>query len=215
MTLSTDPLVSAVADIVADPSYPCLGAHSVFNRDRATLRSFDELGTPAAADSLRPQLGQFAATTDVGAGFASFVAVFAGPVVHDEPHFEELLWRQLQELHDGDRTGWAPGVSQDPADPHFAFSVGGTSYFVVGLHPKASRLARRAPSPVLVFNLHQQFENLRRSQAYPRMRDTIRKRDIRLQGSVNPMAADHGGVSEARQYAGRQVNARWRAPFRP
>jgi len=66
-----------------------------------------------------------------------------------------------------------------------------------------------------VFNLHQQFENLRRSDAYPRMRDTIRKRDLRLQGSLNPMVADHGTTSEARQYAGRRVGERWRAPFVP
>ncbi len=215
MSLSPDPLVSELTDMVADPDYPCLGARSVFNRERATVRAFDELGTPAAAAALRRQLARFAERTDVGAGFASFLAVFRAPAIRDEAHFEELLWRQLQHLHDGDSVSWAPEVSHDPADPYFAFSVGGTAYFVVGLHPRASRLARRSASPVLVFNLHQQFESLRRSDAYPRMRDTIRKRDLRLQGSLNPMVADHGTTSEARQYAGRRVGERWRAPFVP
>lgn len=44
------------------------------------------------------------------------------------------------------------------------------------------------------------------------MRDTIRRRDVRLQGSVNPMVADHGEISEARQYPGRKVPASWSPP---
>ena len=41
------------------------------------------------------------------------------------------------------------------------FSLSGTAFFVVGLHPNASRPARQFSSPVLVFNLHAQFERLR------------------------------------------------------
>ncbi len=37
------------------------------------------------------------------------------------------------------------------------------AFFVVGLHPGASRLARRTPMPCLVFNLHEQFEQLKAS----------------------------------------------------
>ena len=61
-----------------------------------------------------------------------------------------------------------------PSDQHFAFSAGGTAYFIVGLHPAASRDARRTPTPTLVFNLHEQFEELRASGRFPRMRDKIR-----------------------------------------
>ncbi len=99
------------------------------------------------------------------------------------------LWRQLQFLHDIDPEPWNPQVSSDPADRDFAFSVGGTAYFVVGLHAQASRLARRAPFPTLVFNLHDQFSELRQAGGYERMRDTIRARDERLQGCVNPDAS--------------------------
>ncbi|HSN10910.1 MAG TPA: guanitoxin biosynthesis heme-dependent pre-guanitoxin N-hydroxylase GntA, partial [Propionibacteriaceae bacterium] len=88
----------------------------------------------------------------------------------------------------------------------------GVAFFVVGMHPRASRIARRTPWPVLVFNLHRQFEALRASERYERMRDTIRRRDVRLQGSVNPMVADHGSVSEARQYSGRAVRTGWEPP---
>jgi FPC/CPF motif-containing protein YcgG len=44
------------------------------------------------------------------------------------------------------------------------------------------------------------------------MRDTIRRRDAELQGSLNPMVADHGRSSEARQYSGRSVPDDWAAP---
>ena len=91
--------------------------------------------------------------------------------------------------------------------------AGGTAYFIVGLHPQASRDARRTPTPTLVFNLHEQFEELRASGRFPSMRDKIRERDLHLQGTVNPMVADHGQDSEARQYSGRQVGPGWTAPF--
>ena len=58
---------------------------------------------------------------------------------------------------------------------------------------------------MLVFNLHSQFEELKASGRYDHMRDLIRGRDVELQGSVNPMVADHGEQSEARQYSGRAV----------
>ena len=125
-----------------------------------------------------------------------------------------LLWGALQHLHDNDDAAWADGVAADPDNPHFAFSVAGTAYFVVGLHPTASRVARRAPLPTLVFNLHEQFERMREDGRFQRMRDTIRRRDTDLQGSLNPMVSDHGETSEARQYSGRAVPADWAAAAR-
>lgn len=64
-----------------------------------------------------------------------------------------------------------------------------------------------------MFNLHAQFEVLRTSGRFERMRDLIRQRDEQLQGSVNTMVADHGQHSEARQYSGRVVTDDWVAPF--
>ena len=71
------------------------------------------------------------------------------------------------------------------------------------------------PLPVLVFNLHEQFESLREEGGFERMRDTIRRRDEELQGSINPMVSDHGETSEARQYSGRRLGKAWEAPFEP
>lgn len=123
------------------------------------------------------------------------------------------MWKPLRLLHAADNAAWNEEVSDDPDDPHFAFSVARTAYFVVGLHPTASRDARRAASPTLVFNLHEQFEELRTSGRFTRMRDLIRDRDAQLQGNINPMVSDHGYGSEARKYSGRAVDDTWLAPF--
>jgi FPC/CPF motif-containing protein YcgG len=207
-----DAIREDLATMVLHPEYPCLGARSVFRRDRATVLVLEELGTLDSARRIVTALADFAATTDLREGFASLVTVFRGTDVQDEQHFERLLWRQLELVHEVDDAPWDPSVSADPDDPHFAFSVAGTAYFVVGLHPRASRIARRTPRPTLVFNLHEQFVELRTSERFARMRDTIRRRDTELQGSTNPMVADHGAASEARQYSGRLVPEDWHAP---
>jgi len=74
--------------------------------------------------------------------------------------------------------------------------------------------ARRFPRPVLVFNLHDQFERLRAEGRYERMREAILERDRKLAGDVNPMLVRFGEASEARQYSGRAVGEEWECPFR-
>lgn len=212
-TATETELVEAMFDMIGHPDYPCLGARSVFRRDRATIRVYAELAGDETAAALLHDLRTFAAQVDPDEGFASFIALFRGPDIADEKGFEQLLWAQLRALHAEDEEPWNPDVSADPGDEHFAFSAAGTAYFVVGLHPKASRDARRAAVPTLVFNLHEQFDELRASGRYHRMRDLIRDRDEQLQGSVNPMVSDHGQSSEARQYSGREVGPGWAAPF--
>jgi hypothetical protein len=133
-------------------------------------------------------------------------------VPRSEEEFEDAVWSTLRRLAAEDADPWAEKVSDDPGDPRFAFSFAGTPFFVVGMHPRASRRARRTPSPTLVFNAHPQFDALRATGTFERMRDTIRRRDLRWQGSVNPMMADHGEVSEARQYSGRAVPDGWLPP---
>jgi uncharacterized protein len=205
--------VEAVRKIVEAADFPCLGARSVFHRDGAVFGHFDELGTAAAAAVLVDQLRAFAALGVPRVGFSSFVALFRAPVIRHEAQFERLLWRQLQLLHEVDSSAWCSAVSNEPDSPEFAFSVAGTAYFIVGLHPQSSRLSRRAPFPVLAFNRHAHFEALRESGKYDRLRGVIVRRDVALQGCPNPMLADHGTSANAAQYSGRRVASNWKAPF--
>ena len=146
----------------------------------------------------------------------SFVAMFE-QVDATEAEFEWLLWRHIQLMHDADRRHfeWDPTVSADPAHNDFSLSIAGRAFFVVGMHPNASRLARRTPVPCMVFNFHDQFVSLKNSDKYATLEAVIRARDTALQGSVNPVLARFGNMSEARQYSGRAVEQDWVCPLKP
>lgn len=63
-------------------------------------------------------------------GLRSLAVVFEGPVGLTEAEFEAALWERLQSIAESDSRGgqpYAEGVSADPADPHFALSVGGSA----------------------------------------------------------------------------------------
>jgi FPC/CPF motif-containing protein YcgG len=150
-------------------------------------------------------------------GVASLACLFRPRPVMTEEEFEETLWARLQGLHDVDAehgVAWAPGVGREPDSADFSFSVGGVAYFVVGLHPGASRRARRFCRPALVFNAHEQFERLRRDGRYDRMQSTIRRREVATHGSINPMLTDFGRGREAAQYSGRYVSQSWPCPLK-
>ena len=201
---------------VADVNYPCVMARSVFNRDAFRMSTYGRLGEPGNAEMLRRDLHEFSSEFPVPvSGAVSFLACFDGPSAVDEASFERQLWSQLQSLHRVDRRycDWAPDVDSDPASANFSFSVAGRGFFVIGMHPGASRLSRRTPMPVIVFNLHEQFVELRTTGKFEGIRDTVRSRDERLQGTVNPMASDFGVGSEAAQYSGRAVDSEWKCPL--
>jgi len=205
-----------VRDFIAAPSFPCVGAKSALNKGRMQLLEFGELGDESLTPALHAALMDYARQyPDPGTAPVSFIAVFRQKTL-DERSFEQRMWRQLQALHAHDCAHglpWAADVSDDPEREDFSFSVGGRAFFVVGLHPGASRLARRTPMPCLVFNFHEQFEQLKASGKYTVMQEAIRKRDMALQGSINPVLARFGEASEARQYSGRAVEADWQCPF--
>jgi hypothetical protein len=201
---------------VLDPDFPCVGGKAAVNNATYRFGFYAELDCPAATAGLAYDLWEYERERPTfGTDFATFVASFAAPVVADEREWERLLWSQLQRLHDLDREhhGWDPAVSSDPADPGFSYSFAGTAFFVVGLHPASSRRARRFAWPTLVFNAHEQFERLREQNQFERLRATVRERDYKLQGSLNPNLSNFGESSEARQYSGRAVEDGWRCPF--
>ena len=206
----------AFVAFVDAPQFPCVGAKSALHRQRMRFGHYKLMADAVAASSLCTDLEAFSAE------FArhsiepvSFVALFAAEPL-DEIQFELRLWRHLQLMHEADcqRHDWDASVSADPRDKNFSLSIGGRAFFVVGMHPGASRLARRAPVPCLVFNFHDQFERLKDHDKYAGLQRAIRDRDIRLQGTPNPVLARFGDASEARQYSGRLVGDEWRCPFR-
>jgi hypothetical protein len=216
VTPSLSPAASLVRHIT-ETGFPCVGAKAAQARDQIFML---EAGDIRRADDDRHILdfvGRFAARYRAEpALFSSAAVLFLGPAHLSETQFEDALWTRLSSLHrlDAREHPWSDAVSSDPASPHFGFSLAGMAFYVVGLHPGASRSARRLPCPALVFNPHDQFTRLKEMGKYGGIREKILARDSALDGSPNPMLAEHGKVSEAPQYSGRRVEADWRCPFR-
>ncbi|HET6765526.1 MAG TPA: guanitoxin biosynthesis heme-dependent pre-guanitoxin N-hydroxylase GntA [Longimicrobiaceae bacterium] len=195
------------------PDFSCLGARAALHHDAYRFGAYGAMGSGDATAALARDLAAFAGA-HADDDFATFVAVFLDAPPATEAEFEARLWATLRALHAADAgAGWDPAVSDDPDDPHFSFSFGGRAFFIVGLHPESSRAARRFGWPALVFNPHAQFQRLRADGRYGRLRETIRAREIALQGTLNPNLGDFGEESEARQYSGRAVEPGWRCPF--
>ena len=210
---------TAFRDWIMSEAFPCVGAKSALVRDALEVFTAGRIDSPASDLDIRAALQRFSDGLHTsGPIVQSFAVVFEGPDTLSESEFEWHLWSRLQSLHNLDVVAgedWAEGVDDDPDSAHFAFSVAGEPFFVVGLHPGASRPARRFEHPVMVFNSHEQFERLKGDGRYAKMQSIIRERELELAGSINPMLRDHGLGGAAAQYSGRHVSLAWEAPFEP
>ncbi len=202
--------------LTLNPRFACVAARGAVQRGTYRLGVYPDMATPDATAGLVRDLWTFTREQDKWGGeFSSFAAVFEGPTALEETDFEASLWTQLQALHEADAENWDASVSRDPNSSDFSFSFAGRAFFVIGLHPASSRWTRRFAWPMLVFNAHRQFEQLRADGRMDKLTGSIRARDAALQGAENAMLTQFGERSEARQYAGRVVGDDWKCPFHP
>lgn len=198
-------------NLIHGADYPCVGAKAAFARKNYRIGFHGQMGsmesTPLLAEHLYKYILELSDKT-VDSLFASYVAIFEERKLSSEEEAHYLLWEQLQKLHLVDRTlfKYASGVSSDPNANDFAFSVGETAFFVVGMNPCAHRSARRFAYPTLVFNAHSQFQELRRTGEYSRIQEVTRARDIKLHGHLNSNIANFGEKPESFQYSGIDSN---------
>ena len=193
-------------EFIVDNEHPCIMANAVFTLNNFELKQFDKLASKNTAVEILSELKTYLANYDFDKNkFKSFIAAFPQTQVHSE--------EELQYIHEIDEQPWDSNVSSDPQNANFSFSIAGHAFYVVGMHPHSSRLARRSPYPTLVFNLHSQFEKLREMKAFHKVRNKIRERDIAFQGDINPVLKDYGDSSEAIQYSGRNIDGNWKCPF--
>ena len=125
------------------------------------------------------------------------------------------MWQRLQAISDLDARDYEydKRVSPDPGYETFSFSVKEEAFFIIGLHPNSSRVTRQFDYPVLVFNPHVQFEKMKQSAQFTKVKNIVRKRDIAYAGSINPMLEDFGTASEAFQYSGQHYDQNWKCPL--
>ncbi|MFE5125874.1 guanitoxin biosynthesis heme-dependent pre-guanitoxin N-hydroxylase GntA [Streptomyces sp. NPDC056669] len=197
--------------------FACLAGRSAWRKGGITHRHYDLMGSDHSARLMALDLADFVDSADWShRSFTSFIATFEQPRGVDELRFEELLWEQLQLLHEQDSRSyrWAEGCSSDPQARDFAYSVAGHRFFVIGLHETHRRWGRRPPFPMLAFNSHEQFDRIKGAKMWDRLAEKIRKQDIQLQGDINPNLLEYEELSEARRYSGRPKPAEWQCPFR-
>ena len=210
-------IVEEFKNFILDGTYPCVAARAAVSRAHVPCLVVHN-NMDKADDDARILLFIYDFVMQfrkVNTTLHSAAVIFTGPEKITEDYFETFLWDRLQCLStlDAGRFPYDARVSRDPASPHFSFSLGEEAFFIIGLHPASSRPARRFKYPAMVFNPHTQFDNLRATHQYDKMKQIVRKRDEIYSGSINPMLKDFGEASEATQYTGRQHDAEWTCPL--
>ncbi len=204
---------SRIREFILD-DHPCVMAQSVFADDNVTLYDYKKMDDEKQQIKLLSDIKTYVDNQEEAKNtFQTFIAVFKKSKFQTELEFENAMWKLLHNLHEMDESEWDPNTNPDTGSSKFSFSLLGTSFYLVGMHPMSSRFARKSPYPLIVFNLHSQFDVLREVNRYTRVRDLIRRRDKAFQGFINPMLEDFGKNSEARQYSGRAVPKDWKCPY--
>ena len=204
-------------DYIESADFPCLGAKSAIAKGQLEVFVATDLRSNEDDKTIHDVLVK---TGNEYRGdrkpFRSVAIIFPETPTMGENSLEAALWKRLQALSDIDVAAGFPSdpkVSSRPEADDFAISFGGEGYFVVTLHPGASRASRNFQDTILVFNLHQQFEQLRDDNIFEKLSEKIVERDTLHCGSRNPMLGEHGKSSSARQYSGRAVDDDWQCPF--
>ncbi|KTC78104.1 guanitoxin biosynthesis heme-dependent pre-guanitoxin N-hydroxylase GntA [Legionella brunensis] len=195
-------------------NFSCVGAKASINRLTYQFCLLDKMASDESTGELYQALQYFAsARTTLDKHFASFIACFANHCNIKPEEFENLLWLQLQMLHEVDQFPWDKSVSKDVNNPRFSFSIAGQSYFIIGLCPNHPRKCRDFYYPTLVFNSHHQFNFLKQSQLFYKIQKTVRARELHYSGSINPNLIEFEGHSEALQYSGFKASLSKQCPF--
>lgn len=197
--------------------FACIGAKVALSRNQVHCFVADNMACPKDDAGILQFLYRFIVSyRNSNELYHSVAVLFKEPQGIDEECFDALMWQRLQSLSDLDSLNYKYDhrVNPDPSSPGFSFSLMEESLFIIALYPGSSRPLRRFSYPTLVFNPHEQFERLRKSGKYEKLKGVVRKRDLAFSGSVNPMLKDFGDASEVFQYSGRKYDNTWQCPLK-
>jgi uncharacterized protein len=209
-------IVSEYMAHIANKSFPCIAAKAALSENHIKTFVANHLACPNDDQHILDFLYEFVDLYRASKEFYhSAVVIFKGPMQCDEEVFDEMLWNRLQAISnlDAQRYRWDTRVDRDAQSPNFSYSIKEEAFYIIALHSNSSRKARQFKYATLVFNPHEQFQKLRALNRYLPMRHAVRKRDVKLSGSVNPMLADFGESSEVFQYSGKRYDSKWKCPF--
>lgn len=216
-TIDAENIISEYLSFLDNKNFPCIAAKAALARQQVKCFVADNMACPKNDAEILQFLYDFVdAYRNAKDFYNTATIIFTGPEMYNEEMFDALLWQRLQGLEklDAQKYYYDNRVESDPSSAKFSFSVKNEAFYIIGLHPKSSRQARQFKYPALVFNPHDQFEQLKLTAKYDTMKTAVRKRDVLLSGSVNPMLQDFGESSEVYQYSGRKYNADWKCPLK-
>ncbi len=209
-------IISKYITFLESDNFPCVAAKAAAAKNQVHCIVAEHLACPQDDDRILKFIYDFVDTyRNSTALYHSVAVIFKGPEIIDEELFEKLLWMRLQSLAnlDSELYDYDTRVDSNTDSAKFSFSLKEEAFFIIGLHPANSRLTRRFKYPVLTFNPHAQFEQLRDLNKFENMQRVVRKRDFAFSGSVNPMLENYGITSEAHQYSGKQYDDKWQCPL--
>ena len=207
---------TAIRDLVRAKDYPCVPAILSLENNQTLIGLYSDFGSGSSAPNLyRDLIGFRDFQKSSNLPYLSYWAVYMDEPMMSETEYETHMWQELSALSSAEDVSvpWDPNFSSNPEDPNFTISLGGDGFFIVGLHSQSSRKARRFKWPAMVFNLYEQFEELDRSGKYESTVEKNRSREMKYQGSLNPMVAKHGDKWEAIQFSGKENPDTWKCPF--
>jgi FPC/CPF motif-containing protein YcgG len=203
-----------IHQLVSQKNYPCIAAVQALYRKEYMYDVYADFGSGKSGPTLAENLIRFKREQQSRKlPFLTYFALFPQDQSQTELQFEERLWNELSAAA-SDSGRWDPEFSENPEDKNFCFSLDGSAFFVVGMNPVSSRKSRRFPYDALVFNLYSQFHDLMQEGLYDNMVKLNRERDLRFEGSVNPMVEKYNEQWESIQFSGRQNSPEWQCPFK-
>jgi uncharacterized protein len=213
---SDELIIKEYSEFLNKKAFPCVAAKAALSRNHIQCLVAVHMACPADDHSILQFLYSFVDRYRSSAeAFHSAAVIFKEPVGINETLFDTLLWQRLKALSSLDKQNYThdPRVDSDPNSSHYSFSLKEEAFFILGLHPGSSRRSRQFRYPAIIFNPHAEFEKLRNSNRYTKMKRVVRKRDVEYSGSINPMLADFGEASEVYQYSGVYYAADWVCPL--
>lgn len=213
----SDEIIRAFHEFIGQDTYPCVAARAAMRRHHVPCLIATHMACPADDHRILHFVYEFIAGFRASDEMLHSAAIlFRGPNELTEGLFDNMFWQRLQSLADLDAKTFQHDdrVDPDPSSIRFSYSLGGEAFFVIGLHPASSRAARQFKYPAIVFNPHVQFQELRTTDRYEKMKSIVRQRDVAFSGSVNPMLSDFGDKPEPCQYSGKQYERDWKCPLK-
>ena len=195
-----------VLDFIQQSSFPCIMAKAVAQKGHLVIHETRHLETSESISAIQSKLYAFIDHFRQNQHkLSSFILIIKDHRLEKFNQFENKFYQFLKLLNQKDKLLYPPDprVASIPQDNNFSYSIKSEAFFLVALHPESPRWSRRFRYPGIVFNPHVQFEKLREKNLFDKIKKAIRKRDMLLQGSVNPMLNDFGERSEVFQYLGR------------